>query len=64
MIVVSTVVLLIIGYVIARLIEKEKYVIGGIVAGVVILFAVFMQVGVDYVMKHRIGFCGSYYNRY
>lgn len=63
MIFVSTVVLLIIGYVIARMIEKEKYVIGGVVAGVVILFAVFMQVGVDYVMKHRIGFCG-YYNRY
>lgn len=64
MIVVSTVLLLVIGYVIARLIEKEKYVIGGIVAGVVILFAVFMQVGVDYVMKHRVGFCGSYYSRY
>jgi membrane protein YdbS with pleckstrin-like domain len=64
MIVVSTVLLLVIGYVIARLIEKEKYVIGSIIAGIVILFAVFMQVGVDYVMKHRVGFCCSYYSRY
>lgn len=64
MIFIATIVLLLIGYGVARLIEHEKYVIAGILVGVTLLFAIFVQVGVDYAVKHRIGFCGGYYNRY
>ncbi len=52
MIVVATIVLLIIGYITARLMEHEKPMIAGALVGVTLLFATFVEAGVSYVTQH------------
>lgn len=64
MIIAYTFLVMLAGFLEAELIMKKRYAWAIGIAFTVIVGSIFLQATANYILSHRIGFAGGYYNRF